>query len=111
MATATLQSATAPRALALEQALRAIIRGNDEVIRLALVAVLARGHLLIEGVPGVGKTTLAHAMARALDCNFQRVQFTSDMLPTDVLGISVYSALEQQFEFKPGPVFTNILLA
>src|SRR3979411_1665216 len=97
------------RATAIEQSLRSIIRGNDEVIRLALVAVLARGHLLIEGVPGVGKTTLAHAMARALDCNFQRVQFTSDMLPTDVLGISVYSALEQQFEFKPGPVFTNIL--
>lgn len=111
MATATLQSVTASRALALEQALRAIIRGNDEVIRLALVAVLARGHLLIEGVPGVGKTTLAHALARALDCGFQRIQFTSDMLPTDVLGISVYSALEQKFEFKPGPVFTNVLLA
>jgi len=111
MATVSLQSATASHATALERSLRSIIRGNDEVIRLALVAVLARGHLLIEGVPGVGKTTLAHAMARALDCNFQRVQFTSDMLPTDVLGISVYSALEQQFEFKPGPVFTNILLA
>src|SRR5882762_1725867 len=111
MATVSLQSGTASHATALERALRSIIRGNDEVIRLALVAVLARGHLLIEGVPGVGKTTLAHAMARALDCNFQRVQFTSDMLPTDVLGISVYSALEQQFEFKPGPVFTNILLA
>lgn len=111
MATVSLQTATSSHAVALEGALRGIIRGNDEVIRLALVAVLARGHLLIEGVPGVGKTTLAHAMARALDCNFQRVQFTSDMLPTDVLGISVYSALEQQFEFKPGPVFTNILLA
>jgi MoxR-like ATPase len=111
MATVSLQTATSSHAVALEGALRSIIRGNDEVIRLALVAVLARGHLLIEGVPGVGKTTLAHAMARALDCNFQRVQFTSDMLPTDVLGISVYSALEQQFEFKPGPVFTNILLA
>jgi MoxR-like ATPase len=107
MATVSLQTATASHATALEGALRSIIRGNDEVIRLALVAVLARGHLLIEGVPGVGKTTLAHAMARALDCNFQRVQFTSDMLPTDVLGISVYSALEQQFEFKPGPVFTD----
>jgi MoxR-like ATPase len=91
--------------------LRAIIRGNDEVVRLALVAVLARGHVMIEGVPGVGKTTLAHAMARALDCNFQRIQFTSDMLPSDVLGISMYSAADQQFEFKPGPVFTNILLA
>jgi MoxR-like ATPase len=105
------QSSIGSRALALENALRTIIRGNDEVIRLALVAVLARGHLLIEGVPGVGKTTLAHALARALDCHFQRIQFTSDMLPTDVLGITVYSAIEQQFEFKRGPVFTNVLLA
>jgi MoxR-like ATPase len=104
-------SSIGARAAAIEQSLRNIIRGNDEVVRLALVAVLARGHLLIEGVPGVGKTTLAHALARALDCTFQRIQFTSDMLPSDVLGISVYSAVEQQFEFKPGPVFTNILLA
>ncbi len=111
MVPSQLQSSTASRATAIEQSLRAIIRGNDEVVRLALVAVLARGHLLIEGVPGVGKTTLAHALARALDCNFQRIQFTSDMLPSDVLGISMYSAAEQQFEFKPGPVFTNILLA
>ncbi|HLW55063.1 MAG TPA: MoxR family ATPase [Candidatus Angelobacter sp.] len=105
------QSSTASRASAIEQSLRSIIRGNDEVVRLSLVAVLARGHLLIEGVPGVGKTTLAHALARALDCGFQRIQFTSDMLPSDVLGISVYSAAEQQFEFKQGPVFTNVLLA
>ncbi len=111
MVTGSIQSSTAARAVALEQAVRTIIRGNDEVIRLALVAILARGHLLIEGVPGVGKTTLAHSLARALDCSFQRLQFTSDMLPTDVLGISVYSAVEQQFEFKPGPVFTNVLLA
>jgi MoxR-like ATPase len=104
-------SSLGTRAAAIEQSLRTVIRGNDEVVRLALVAVLARGHLLIEGVPGVGKTTLAHALARALDCNFQRIQFTSDMLPSDVLGISVYSAAEQQFEFKPGPVFTNVLLA
>jgi MoxR-like ATPase len=111
MAPTQLQSSISSRATAIEQSLRAIIRGNDEVVRLALVAVLARGHLLIEGVPGVGKTTLAHALARALDCNFQRIQFTSDMLPSDVLGISMYSAAEQQFEFKPGPVFSNILLA
>jgi len=91
--------------------LRSIIRGNDDVVRLVLVAVMARGHLLIEGVPGVGKTTLAHALARALDCAFQRLQFTSDMLPSDVLGISVYSAVEQEFEFKAGPVFSNVLLA
>ncbi len=111
MVTGSIQSSSAARAVALEQAVRTIIRGNDEVIRLALVAILARGHLLIEGVPGVGKTTLAHSLARALDCSFQRLQFTSDMLPTDVLGISVYSSVEQQFEFKPGPVFTNVLLA
>jgi len=111
MAPTTIQSSIGSRATALEKSLRKIIRGNDEVIRLALVAVLARGHLLIEGVPGVGKTTLAHAMARALDCQFHRIQFTSDLLPTDVLGISLYSALEQQFEFKRGPIFTNIMLA
>ena len=99
------------RAAQLEKALRTVIRGKDDVVRLAMVSLLARGHLLIEGVPGVGKTTLAHAVARALDCSFQRVQFTSDMLPSDVLGISIYSATEQQFEFKRGPVFTNVLLA
>jgi MoxR-like ATPase len=95
----------------LEIALRKVIRGKDDVIRLALVSILARGHLLIEGVPGVGKTTLGQALARALDCSFQRVQFTSDMLPSDVLGISIYSVAEQEFEFKRGPVFTNVLLA
>ncbi|MGI9102015.1 MAG: AAA family ATPase [Terriglobales bacterium] len=99
------------RAAALEAALRTIIRGQDEVVRLALVTLFAKGHLLIEGVPGVGKTTLAQALARALDCTFQRIQFTSDMLPSDVLGISMYSAVEQRFEFKRGPVFTNVLLA
>jgi MoxR-like ATPase len=104
-------TATAQRAALLENTLRKVIRGKDEVIRLALVTMLARGHLLIEGVPGVGKTTLGQALARALDCTFQRVQFTSDMLPSDVIGISIYSALDQEFEFKRGPVFTNILLA
>jgi MoxR-like ATPase len=99
------------KAKELEKALHRVIRGKDDVVLLALVSMLARGHLLIEGVPGVGKTTLGQALARAIDCNFQRVQFTSDMLPSDVLGISVYSALEQQFEFKRGPVFTNVLLA
>jgi MoxR-like ATPase len=102
---------TLNRAAQLEVALRSIIRGNDDVVRLAIVSVLARGHLLIEGVPGVGKTTLGHALARAIACTFQRIQFTSDLLPSDVLGISIYSALEQKFEFKPGPVFTNVLLA
>jgi MoxR-like ATPase len=104
-------TATTSRAAQLETAVRTVIRGKDEVVRLALVSMFARGHLLIEGVPGVGKTTLGQALARALDCSFQRVQFTSDMLPSDVLGISIWSATEQAFEFKRGPVFTNILLA
>src|SRR5438128_8813557 len=104
-------TATTARATQLEAALRTVIRGKDEVVRLALVSMFARGHLLIEGVPGVGKTTLGQALARALECSFQRVQFTSDMLPSDVLGISIYSSVEQQFEFKRGPVFTNVLLA
>jgi len=104
-------TATTSRAAQLENAVRTVIRGKDEVVRLALVSMFARGHLLIEGVPGVGKTTLGQALARALDCSFQRVQFTSDMLPSDVLGISIWSAIEQAFEFKRGPVFTNILLA
>ncbi len=86
------------KAAELEKSLRRVIRGKDDVVRLALVSIFARGHLLIEGVPGVGKTTLGQALARAIDCTFQRVQFTSDMLPSDVLGISVYSAAEQEFE-------------
>src|SRR3981189_397637 len=103
--------AASHRATQLENVLRKVIRGKDDIVRLALVSILARGHLLIEGVPGVGKTTLGHAIARSINCTFQRVQFTSDMLPSDVLGISIYSSMEQKFEFKPGPVFTNVLLA
>ena len=110
-ASAVSHKAVSQKAGELEKALRRVIRGEDDVVRLALVSIFARGHLLIEGVPGVGKTTLGQALARAIDCTFQRVQFTSDMLPSDVLGISVYSALEQQFEFKRGPVFANVLLA
>jgi len=104
-------TAASSRAVQLEESLRRVIRGKDDILRLTLVAVFARGHLLIEGVPGVGKTTLGQALARAIDCSFQRVQFTSDMLPSDVLGISIYSASEQKFEFKRGPVFANVLLA
>ena len=95
----------------LEQALLRVIRGSGEPVHMALVALLSRGHLLIEDVPGVGKTTLAHALARSLNCKFQRVQFTSDLLPSDVIGISVYNQHRESFEFKPGPVFANILLA
>ncbi len=103
--------AVSHKAAELETALRRVIRGKDDVVRLALVSIFARGHLLIEGVPGVGKTTLGQALARAIDCTFQRVQFTSDMLPSDVVGISIYSTLDHEFEFKRGPVFTNVLLA
>jgi MoxR-like ATPase len=95
----------------LEQTLGRVIRGKAEVLRLSLVCALANGHLLIEDVPGVGKTTLAHALARAVRCLFHRLQFTSDMLPSDVLGVTIYSAHTQEFEFKPGPIFTNFLLA
>ena len=95
----------------IEAALGEAIRGKPEVVRLSLVCLLARGHLLIEDVPGVGKTTLAQALARCVDCRFHRLQFTSDMLPSDVLGVTIYNAHTQEFEFKQGPVFTNFLLA
>jgi MoxR-like ATPase len=85
--------------------------GKPEVVRLAVIGLLARGHLLIEDVPGVGKTTLAAALARAIGVGFQRIQFTSDMLPSDILGVSVYQPDRGDFVFKPGPLFTNIVLA
>jgi len=95
----------------LENVLGTAIRGKAEVLRLSLVCLLAKGHLLIEDVPGVGKTTLAHALARSVGSNFHRLQFTSDMLPSDVLGVTIYNAHSEAFEFKPGPIFTNFLLA
>src|SRR4051794_25714848 len=95
----------------LQQAVETVIKGKPEAIRLAIVTLIAAGHLLVEDVPGVGKTTLAHALARALDCTFQRIQFTSDLLPSDVLGLSVYNQHSSVFEWKPGPVFANVVLA
>src|SRR5579871_1840731 len=95
----------------LEKAIQSAIRGKPEVVRLSLVCLLARGHLLIEDVPGVGKTTLAQSLARAVDGKFHRLQFTSDMLPSDVLGVTIYNAHSEAFEFKPGPIFSNFLLA
>ena len=95
----------------MESALARVIRGKQEALRLALVAVLSRGHLLIEDVPGVGKTTLAHALALLGQASFNRIQFTSDMLPSDVVGVTIYNAQTREFEFKPGPVFTQFLLA
>jgi len=95
----------------LRAGVESVIKGKPEAVRLAVVALLAGGHLLIEDVPGVGKTTLAHALARALDCTFQRIQFTSDLLPSDVTGLSVFNERTNTFEFRPGPIFANVVLA
>jgi MoxR-like ATPase len=89
----------------------AIILGKESHIRLALACLLARGHLLIEDIPGVGKTTLAHALATSLGLQFQRIQFTSDLLPADILGISVYDRDSGSFQFHPGPIFAHVVLA
>ena len=88
-----------------------VILGKPHQIRLALACLLARGHLLIEDLPGVGKTTLAHALARSLGLQFQRIQFTSDMLPADILGVSVYQRESGEFKFHPGPIFAQMILA
>ncbi len=104
-------AALAPRLGDLEASLTGVIRGKAEAVRVSLICLLARGHLLIEDVPGVGKTTLAQALARSTHTDFQRIQFTADMLPSDVLGVTIYNAQTQDFEFKPGPVFTHFLLA
>jgi MoxR-like ATPase len=88
-----------------------IILGKPQQIRLALACLLARGHLLIEDLPGVGKTTLAQVLARTLDLQFQRIQFTSDLLPADILGVSVYQRGKEKFEFHPGPIFAQMILA
>jgi MoxR-like ATPase len=95
----------------LQSAIETVIKGKPESVRLAIVTLIAGGHLLVEDVPGVGKTTLAHALARSLDCSFQRVQFTSDLLPSDVIGLSIYNQHTGLFEWKPGPVFANVVLA
>ena len=95
----------------LEKSVSRALVGKPEAVRLAVVGLVARGHLLIEDVPGVGKTTLAAALARSVGAGFQRIQFTSDMLPSDILGVSVYQPDRADFVFKPGPLFTNVVLA
>ncbi len=107
----TVEMPTTEKISALRDAIAKTIKGKQETIDLAIVTLLAEGHLLIEDVPGVGKTTLGHALARSLACKFHRIQFTSDLLPSDVLGVSVYSPKVNEFEFKPGPIFANIVLA
>jgi MoxR-like ATPase len=106
-----LETSAKDKILALREAIGTTIKGKQETIDLAIVALLAEGHLLIQDVPGVGKTTLGHALARSIDCDFHRIQFTSDLLPSDVLGVSVYSPKLNEFEFKSGPIFANIVLA
>ena len=88
-----------------------VIFGKHEVIKLCVVGLLARGHILIEDIPGIGKTTLAQGLAKSLDCSFHRIQFTSDMLPADILGVSILDPKTNQFEFRPGPIFASIVLA
>ena len=95
----------------LQRSISQAIYGKEEAIQLSLITLLARGHLLIEDVPGVGKTTLAQAIAKSFHCTFQRIQFTSDLLPSDVLGVSVYNPVSREFEFRSGPVFANVVLA
>ena len=97
--------------LGIETNMKKVMVGCDEVIRLVMTALLTGGHVLLEDLPGTGKTTLAKTLARSLDMTYQRIQFTPDLLPTDITGLSVYSQAEGTFTFRPGPVFTNILLA
>jgi MoxR-like ATPase len=95
----------------LRENIQSVFLGNSRAVELLLIGLLGRGHVLIEDVPGVGKTVLARALARSVDCKFSRIQLTPDLLPSDVLGVSVYNNQTQAFEFKPGPIFANIVLA
>jgi MoxR-like ATPase len=100
-----------PNIQKLQQAIESVVHGKPEAVKLSLICLLADGHLLIEDVPGVGKTTLASSLARVFDCTFRRIQFTSDLLPSDILGVSVFNQVDQVFEFRRGPVFANVVLA
>jgi MoxR-like ATPase len=106
-----MSAATSQIVSQLQRAIARTIYGKEEAIQLALITLLARGHLLIEDVPGVGKTTLAQALAKSFHCTFQRIQFTSDLLPSDVIGVSVYNPETRDFEYRNGPLFANVVLA
>ena len=106
-----LQFDAAGKVAELQASIERVIRGKSETVKFALIALLAKGHLLIEDVPGIGKTTLANALARALELSFHRIQFTSDLLPSDVIGLSVFNQRSGDFEWKAGPIFSNIVLA
>lgn len=95
----------------LQERIDSVIKGKQSAVKMAVVTLLGRGHLIIEDVPGVGKTTLAFTLAKATNCSFQRIQFTSDLLPTDIIGVSIYNPDTKNFEFKEGPIFANIVLA
>jgi MoxR-like ATPase len=100
-----------PRIRRLQESIETVVRGKSEAVKLSLICLLAEGHLLIEDVPGVGKTTLARSLARVVDCTFRRIQFTSDLLPSDIIGVSVFNQSRQSFDFRRGPLFANIVLA
>ncbi len=95
----------------LQKRIESVIKGKSFAVKMAVVTLLGRGHLLIEDVPGVGKTTLAFTIAKASNCSFQRIQFTSDLLPTDIIGVNIYNPEKREFDFMQGPIFTNIVLA
>jgi len=95
----------------LQERIESVIKGKSSAVKMAIVTLLGKGHLLIEDVPGVGKTTLAYTIAKATNCSFQRIQFTSDLLPTDIIGVSIFNPDSREFEFRQGPLFTNIVLA
>jgi MoxR-like ATPase len=102
---------TAAKLEQLQDRIESVIRGKTDVVRLATAALIAGGHLLVEDVPGVGKTTLAQALARSFDCTFRRIQFTSDLLPSDVLGLTIFNQADGRFEFRRGPIFASFILA